>query len=440
MDSENEMLKFLGLTSTDELFEDIPKDVRIEGIDLPPGKSEMEVSHEIEEILSRNRSINEMPSFLGGGVYNHYVPALVDEILSRSEFYTSYTPYQAEASQGMLQALFEYQSMICELTGMEAANTSLYDWSTAIGEAALMAARLNRKSEIVVPRAMHWDKHSVLSNYCRGPDIKIKVFDYDKETGKIDLEHLRSLVTEDTAGVYFENPNFFGVIEDECEAVRDIARDRILIVGVNPISLALLKPPGDYGADIVVGEGQILGSYPSFGGPLLGIFACLQKHVRKMPGRVIGVTTDADGERAFCMTLQTREQHIRRERATSNVCSNESLMAVASVVYMSLLGRNGLRKVANECVINTRRAMTRIGSLDHFLVPVFAAEHFNEFVMKSKISYGSVHRHLLDSGVHGGLPLKSHFPELDESALFAFTEMHTTSDMDRLVWALEGVR
>ena len=440
MDSEDEMLRSLGMKSIDELFEDIPEDVRVEEIGLPPGKSEMEVLNEVEAVLSMNKSIKEMPAFLGGGVYNHYVPALVDEILSRSEFYTSYTPYQPEASQGMLQALFEYQSMICELTGMEAANTSMYDWSTAIGEAALMAARLTRKSEIVVPRAMHWDKHSVLANYCKGPGIRVRAFDYDKETGKIDIEHLSSLVSDQTAGVYFESPNFFGVIEDGLDAVKDVSGDAMLIAGVNPISLALLKPPGDHGADIVVGEGQMLGSYPSFGGPLLGIFACLQKHVRKMPGRVIGITDDADGKRAFCMTLQTREQHIRREKATSNICSNESLMAIASAVYISVLGRNGLRKIANECVARTKEVARRIGTLDDYLAPAFASEYFNEFVVRSKISYDAVHKHLLHSGIHGGLPLKSHFPELEESALFAFTEVHTTSDIDRLVWALEGVR
>jgi glycine dehydrogenase subunit 1 len=440
MDSEDDMLRSLGMRSIDELFEDIPEDVKVEGIDLPPGKSEMEVLNEVEAVLSKNRSLREMPSFLGGGVYDHYVPALVDEMVSRSEFYTSYTPYQPEASQGMLQSLFEYQSMICELTGMEAANTSMYDWSTAVGEAALMAARLTRKSEVVVPRAMHWDKHSVLSNYCKGPGIRVKAFDYDKETGKVDTDHLRSLVSDETAGVYIESPNFFGIIEDELDAVRDAAGDAILIVGVNPISLALLKPPGDFGADIVVGEGQMLGSYSSFGGPLLGIFACLQGHVRKMPGRVIGITEDADGERAFCMTLQTREQHIRRERATSNICSNESLMAIASAVYMSVLGRNGLRRVAGECVSRAREAARRVASLDDFLAPAFAAEHFNEFVVRSKVSYDSVHRHLLRSGVHGGLPLKPHFPELEESALFAFTEVHAPNDIDRLVWALEGVR
>jgi glycine dehydrogenase subunit 1 len=340
----------------------------------------------------------------------------------------------------MLQALFEYQSMICELTGMEAANTSMYDWSTAIGEAALMAARLTRKSEVIVPRAMHWDKHSVLANYCKGPGIRVKVFDYDKNSGKLDIDHLRSLVSDETAGVYIESPNFFGIIEDELDAVREAAGDAVLIAGVNPISLALLKPPGDFGADIVVGEGQMLGSYPSFGGPLLGIFSCLQKHVRKMPGRVIGLTEDADGERAYCMTLQTREQHIRREKATSNICSNESLMAIASAVYMSVLGRDGLRRVANQSVLRAREAMKRIGSLDDFLVPAFAGEHFNEFVVRSKVSYAIVHKHLLQSGIHGGLPLKPHFPELEESALFALTEVHAPDDIDRLVWALEGVR
>jgi len=229
------------------------------------------------------------------------------------------------------------------------------------------------------------------------------------------------------------------VIEEDLDEVRGIAEDAMLIAGVHPLSLALLKPPGDHGADIVVGEGQVLGSYPNFGGPLLGVFACLQKHVRKMPGRVIGITNDADGGRAFCMTLQMREQHIRREKATSNICSNESLMAIASAVYMSILGRNGMRRVANECVVRTHEAMRRISSLDNFLAPAFAAEHFNEFVVKPNVPYDTVHRHLLDAGMHGGLPLKSHFPELGESALFAFTEAHTTSDIDRLVQVLESI-
>src|SRR3990170_2632771 len=341
MDSEEEsMLRAMGLKSMEDLFSDVPAGVRVKGLAIPRGLSEQDVVRHVTSILRQNRSADSMPTFLGAGLYDHFVPAAVRAVASRSEFYTAYTPYQAELSQGMLQALWEYQSFVCELAGMDAANTSMYDASTALGEAALMAHRITGKRQILIPTALHWDKKAVLRSYAAGPGLEIEEVVYDPETGTLDEDALRAAVGEDTAAVYVENPNFFGRFEEELEEIRSIAPS-LLIVGANPIALAVTKAPGDLGADIVIGEGQALGNAMNFGGPLVGIFACRQEHLRKMPGRVIGITKDANGDRAFCMTLQTREQHIRRERAMSNICTNEALMSVAAAVHIAVLGASG---------------------------------------------------------------------------------------------------
>lgn len=434
------MMEEIGIKSIEELFSDIPKEIRLDGLDLPKGKGEMEVVTYLKRILRKNESAKEMPTFIGCGVYDHFIPSAVAAITSRSEFYTSYTPYQAELSQGILQALFEYQSLIAELTGMEAVNTSMYDASTALGEAALMASRINGRKEIIIPKAMHWEKKSVLRNYCIGPGLKVKEVDYDSKTGKIDLEDLRAKISEETSAVYLENPNFFGVFEDQAEQIKKIARNSVLVAGVNPLSLALAKAPGDYGADIVIGEGQIFGNAMNFGGPLLGIFACREEHIRKMPGRIVGLTKDVNNRRSFCLTLQSREQHIRKEKATSNICTNESLCAVASAVYMSVLGGNGIRKLAEENILKARDLMSLINQIEGFEAPVFEGAHFNEFVVRSKRDYNEVHSFLLKQGIHGGLTLKSHFPELGNTALFATTEVHTKEDFSSLVKALEAVK
>ena len=434
---EKEMLRALELASVDELFADIPANVRVDGLSLPRGLREQEVVERVHSILRNNRVGRDLPTFLGAGLYDHFVPASVRAIASRSEFYTSYTPYQAELSQGILQALFEYQSMICELTGMDAANTSMYDGSTALGEAALMAARITGKREIVLPRAIHWERRQVLENYGRGPGLRVHEVPFDRETGKLDLAALEASVGPDTAAVYVENPNFFGVFDDQVNEIREVA-PTMLVVGVNPISLAVTRPPGDYGADIVVGEGQPLGSAVQFGGPLLGIFACREAHIRKMPGRVIGLTRDADGRRAFAMTMQSREQHIRKEKAMSNICTNETLLAVASAAFMAVLGANGLRRLAQTNVERARDLAKRISAAG-FEAPVFRADHFNEFVVRGRMPYERVHAALLRAGVHGGLSLESHFPELRHTALFATTETHRPEDCDRLIAALEAI-
>jgi len=436
---EEEMLRTLGLASMAHLFEDIPPAVRIPGLDLPAGLPEAEVVRRTRSILRKNRSMEEMPTFLGAGVYDHFVPASVRAIVQRSEFYSSYTPYQSELSQGILQALWEYQSLIAELTGLDVANTSMYDGSTALGEAALMAVRITGKREIVIPRAIHWERKAVLRSYGTGAGLAVREVDYVPETGQIDLAKLRAAVGDATAAVYLENPNFFGVFEEAVDEVRQIC-PRILIVGANPIALAVTRAPGDYGADIVVGEGQPLGNGVNFGGPLLGIFACKEEHLRRMPGRVIGLTKDAHGRRAFCMTLQTREQHIRREKAMSNICTNETLLAIASATYLSVLGSNGLRRLAVENIRRAKSLASRIDAVPGYRAPIFRARHFNEFVARGKAPYRRVHDALLKAGVHGGLDLSRHFRELGNAALFATTEAHTDDDVARLIAVLKAVK
>jgi glycine dehydrogenase subunit 1 len=434
---EEEMLKALGIARVDELFSDIPNDIRTGTLGIDEGKSERQVRREVMEVLWKNTTVCEMPSFLGAGVYNHYIPSAVLELISRSEFYSSYTPYQPEISQGMLQALFEYQSFVCELTGMDAANSSMYDASTALAEACLMAIRINRKKKILIPRAIHWDKRVVLKNYGRGPGLEIEEFKYDPSTGMADISDMMGKINEETSAIYVESPNFFGMFEN-VEEIKESIGDALLIVGSNPLSLSIAKAPGYMGADIVVGEGQILGNPMNFGGPLVGIFACKKEYIRKMPGRVIGATTDSTGKRAFTMALQTREQHIRREKATSNICTNESLGSVAFAIHVAILGRNGLWKIAKENVEKALDLALRISSVDGFDAHVFSGTGFNEFVVKSEANPLDVNAHLLKNGIQGGLPLSDHFPELKNCALYCTTEQHAEGDYDSLINSLEG--
>lgn len=429
------MLAALGLKSVDELFADIPAAVRIPGLNLPDGLPESKVVSRTTSILRRNRTMEEMPTFLGAGLYDHFVPAAVRAITERSEFYTSYTPYQPELSQGILQALWEYQSLICEIAGMDAANTSMYDASTALGEAALMARRLNGGRAFVVPKNLSGERRAVLRSYAASAGMTIREAEYGQDDGLVSVASLRSHVDTETAGVYVESPNFFGRFEERLGEIRD-AVPSVLVVGVNPLALAVTRPPGDFGADLVIGESQVLGNPVNFGGPLAGIFACRSEHIRKMPGRVIGLTKDARGHRAFCMTLQTREQHIRRERAMSNICTNETLVAIASAVFMAVLGSNGLRALALENIRRARELASRINALDGYTAPVFPGFHFNEFVVRTPKPYREVHDALLRGGIHGGLDLARWFPELGNAALFATTEVHAEADRDRLVRAL----
>jgi len=435
-----EMLQYLKLKSVNELFSDIPKDVRINGLQLPDGLPEIELRRELEAMMSVNKPASSQPTFLGAGIYNHFIPAAVKTIMMRGEFITSYTPYQPEISQGMLQSCFEYQSFMAELTEMDVVNASMYDASTGLGEAVLMAHRISGGNKFLISRAVSPEKRLVAKTYAKGADITLIEVGYDKGTGLVDLPDLKSKLTDEVAGFYFETPNFFGPIETQSQEIRQMLGTRTMVVGVNPMALALLRPPGEYGADIVVGDAQVFGSPMNLGGPTIGVFGCRSEHVRKMPGRIIGMTNDLEGRRSYCMTLQTREQHIRRSKATSNICTNEALLAVATAAYLALVGRNGLREIARKNIENMRSLSSRINSVKGFKAPRFDAYHFNEFIVTSESDPVKIHKALLSRGVHGGLVLNRMFPELDHSSLYATTEMHTKQDHDKLISALEGIR
>jgi len=436
---KNNMLKETGLSDIDELFSDIPKQIRVKNLNLPKGLSQQDTEQKLREIAKKNKSFCDMLSFLGGGIKPHYIPPAVKSIISRAEFYTAYTPYQPEASQGFLQAMFEYQSMIVELTDMDIANASLYDSATALGEAALMCSRINQKKTFVIPQNISWEKKSVLKNYAKGPGIKIKEIPYDDKTGKIDLETLEKSIDNDTAGVYIENPNFFGVFEDDVDKISKIVKDAgsLFVVGIDPISLGIIKSPGSYGADIVIGEGRALGSPMDFGGSSLGIFACKNDFLRQTPGRIIGMTKDTDGKRAFCMTFQTREQHIRRSKATSNICSNEGLCALTAVAFLSWLGSNGLQELSRINFEKGQKLASTIESV-HGFEKRFTGIHFNEFVIKCH-DPNKVNKELLKRDIHGGLVLNKWYPELKDCMLLGVSELHTDKDMEKLSSVLKEV-
>ncbi|NJE42573.1 aminomethyl-transferring glycine dehydrogenase subunit GcvPA [Thermococcus sp. GR6] len=434
---KDEMLKEIGFTSIEDLFSDVPKGM-VKEFNLPEGRSEYEVFLELNEVLSKNKTVLEMPSFLGAGTYFHYIPAHVKYLIERSEFLTAYTPYQSEISQGMLQALFEYQSLIAELVGLPIVNSSMYDWGTAMAEAALMSARVTRKNKFVVPEHMSPEKKKVLHTYTAGPGLEIEYVNWN-ERGQLDLEELKEKV-EGAAGVYVEMPNFFGILEEEIQAIGEIAHDAgaLFVVGIDPTILGIVEAPGELGADIVVGEAAYFGNSMNFGGPRAGIFAVRddKKLIRQMPGRIIGMTKDADGKRAFVMTLQTREQHIRRAKATSNICSNEALVAVAAAIHLASLGPVGLRELGEVILKNTAYLKKRLSEVAE--IP-FEGVNFKDVLVRFEKSYEEIHEGLLERNIHGGFYLKPHFPELGESALFAATETTRKEWVDALIEALREV-
>ncbi len=438
-------MREIGIKSIDELYADIPEKYQLrKSLNLPEALSEFEVKRHVEALLSKNKTCSDMPVFLGAGCWPHYVPAVVKEIVQRSEFLTAYTPYQPEISQGMLQALFEYQSMICELTGMDVANCSMYDWASALGEAARMAVRITGKSEILIPKIIHPERAATLNVYAEPARIKTQQIAYDRETGQINLEDLKNKISDKTAAVYIENPSYLGFIETQIDEISTQAHayGALLMVGVDPTSLGILKPPGEYAADIVIGEAQPLGSSMNFGGPLLGIFACRDDMnlIRQMPGRIIGLTTTLDGSKqGFCMTLQTREQHIRREKATSNICSNEALCAVASAVYLALLGPQGFRELSEAVMYRANYAMHLLSRIDGVKAPIFKSTHFKEFTVnfdETGLNAKDIHKRLLKRQIHDGKDLSKEFPELGETALYCVTEMHSKDEIERLAEAL----
>jgi glycine dehydrogenase subunit 1 len=443
------MMRELGIRSIDELYSDVPDKYRLKKkLNLPQKPlSEFEVKRRVEALLSKNRSSNDLPIFLGAGCWPHYIPAVVHEISQRSEFLTAYTPYQPEISQGILQTLFEYQSMICELTSMEAANCSMYDWASALGEAARMAARVKGRREVLIPRIVHPERTATLQAYAQPAGIKVTQIEYDRKSGQLNLEDLRSKVSEKTAAVYVENPAYLGFIESQVDEIGKEAHSHgaLFIVGVDPISLGVLRPPGEYEADVVIGEAQPLGNAMNFGGPLTGIMACRDdiNLIRQMPGRIIGLTTTQDGSRqGFCMALQTREQHIRREKATSNICTNEALCALSSAVYMALLGPEGFRELGQTILYKASYAMKLLSQIPGVTTPLFKSAHFKEFTVnfdEKGIMTQEVNKQLLRRQVHGGKDISKELPELGQTALYCITEVHSKEEIERLTSALEEI-
>ncbi len=426
------MLNSLSIESLDELFKDIPQELKLEDkLKISDAMSEIELLSHMKNMASKNYNTDDYTCFLGAGAYDHYIPSVVSHILSRQEFYTSYTPYQPEISQGMLQAIFEFQSMICELTGMDAANASMYDGGTALAEAATMACSATKRNEIIVSETVHPENRDILNTYVKYKGIKIIEADFNN--GQTDIHTLKNKLSKDTAAIIIQTPNFFGIIEDLSKIIELAHNNKsLVIVSTDPISLAILKSPGEMGADIVVGEGQSLGNPINFGGPHLGFFATTKKLMRKMPGRIVGQTNDHGGNRGFVLTLQAREQHIRRDKATSNICSNQALNALAATVYLSVMGKEGLKEIANLCTQKAHYMYNSLINTDKF-EPVFDAPFFKEFIVKSAIDPNILNKKLLNKKIIGGYALTNSYPNLNNAWLLAVTEKRTKEEIDKLV-------
>ncbi len=432
-----EMLAEIGVKTVEDLFKDIPREVRLQqDLDLPPAMAESEVFKHLNTLASKNKHFHNCVSFMGAGVYDHFIPSVIKHITGRSEFYTSYTPYQPEISQGVLQAIFEYQTMICQLTGMDVANASMYDGGTAVAEGAVMGCGATRRSKVLVSRSVSPFYRAVLQNYFNSRGLEIE--EIPLKDGHTDRLELEKKIDDDIAAVILQQPNFFGLIED-MEGISDLVKNHktSLVVSADPLSLALLQPPAEYGADIVVGEGQGLGVPASFGGPLLGIMAARSKFVRQMPGRIAGETVDSEGNRGYVLTLQTREQHIRREKAASNICSNEALVALGAAVYMAAMGPQGMREVAEQCLQKAAYARESITALKGY-GDVFPGSSFKEFAVTVPGDPAELNKKLLEKNILGGVDLAPFYPELKNAMLFAVTEKRTREEIDVLVRELEG--
>jgi glycine dehydrogenase subunit 1 len=433
---QKEMFSLLNISSVDELFEDLPTEIRLEKeLNIQPATSESLLMKKMQNLALQNRNANQYPNFLGAGTYDHYIPSVVNHITSRSEFYTAYTPYQPEISQGELQAIFEFQTMVCELTGMEVANSSMYDGFTSLAEAASLAVTSTRRSQILVSKAVHPESRAILDTVAYGQEYMVKEVDLTVDC--TNLEKLNEYANEDTAAIIVQYPNFFGSIEDlvEIKKVAEI-NGAALIVSANPLALGLLQTPGKLGADIVVGDMQPLGIPMSFGGPHCGYFAVNKKLMRKVPGRIVGQTTDEQGKRGFVLTLQAREQHIRRDKASSNICSNQALNALASSICMTALGKQGIRHMAQ---LNFEKAGYMVKRLkEKGMIIINQAPFFNEFVVELPIPAKEVNAKLLEAGIIGGFDL-GHDYGLEHQMLIAVTEQRTKEEIDQFVEVLEGI-
>ncbi|UOQ93717.1 aminomethyl-transferring glycine dehydrogenase subunit GcvPA [Halobacillus shinanisalinarum] len=435
---KQQMMETVGVKSTDELFADIPENVRYKGdLNIKDPKNEFALMKELTQLAGQNVNLKSHTSFLGAGVYDHYIPSIVDHVISRSEFYTAYTPYQPEISQGELQAIFEFQTMICELTGMDVANSSMYDGGTALAEAVNLSAGQTKKKKVLVSKAIHPESMAVIHSYVKGPGVE--VVEIDHKDGVTDLDQLEKELDEDTASVVVQYPNFFGQVEplQQVRSIVDTQKKAMLITSSNPLSLGYLTPPGEFGADIVVGDAQVFGIPAQYGGPHCGYFATTKKLMRKVPGRLVGQTKDEEGKRGFVLTLQAREQHIRRDKATSNICSNQALNALASSVAMSSLGKQGLRKMA---WMNMQKAAYMKQQLESAGFSIaYQGAFFNELVVNIGDQLEDVNKKLLQKGFIGGYDLGGNFNDLAGHMLVAITEIRTKEEIDLFVKELGDI-
>ena len=444
-EERQEMLRSLGLGAAEELFDSIPAEIRLSApLKTPDALSEIELLERFETLAARNAAARR-PSFLGAGAYSHYAPTIVDALIQRSEFFTAYTPYQPEISQGTLQAIFEFQTLVCQLTGMDVANASMYDGSTAMAEAVLMAERVTRRSRVLVSGAVHPEYMQVAETYVAHAGIELRRTGFDMETGRTTIDEGVGVeggaLDKSVAAVVIQSPNFFGCVEElKAWADRAHAVGALLVVVVTEAaSFGLLRSPGACGADIVVAEGQSLGVPLSYGGPYVGLFATREQYARQIPGRLAGVAYDKQGRRGFVLTLATREQHIRREKATSNICTNEGLIALAATIYMTALGRRGLQEVAAQCAQKAAYARKRIAALEGFSV-AHSAPVFNEFVVRAPVEAQGILRRLADEhNLTGGLALSRYFPERPNDFLVCVTETNKREEIDALVEGLKKV-
>lgn len=428
---KKEMLETIGVNSVDELFNDIPESVRFKGeYKIKPAATETALMKELSLMAQKNADLKSNTSFLGAGVYDHYMPVIVDHVLSRSEFYTAYTPYQPEISQGELQAIFEFQSMICELTGMDVANSSMYDGGTALAEAATLSAGQTRRKKVLISSAVHPESKDVVKSYCKGQYIE--VIEIPHKDGVTDVDALKDLIGSDIAAVIVQYPNFFGRVEPLKELEEIIhAEKAMFVVSSNPLALGALTPPGKFGADIVAGDAQVFGIPTAFGGPHCGYFAVTNKLVRKVPGRLVGQTVDEEGRRGFVLTLQAREQHIRRDKATSNICSNQALNALAASVAMTALGKQGVQQMAAANMQKAHYAKEQFKAAGFEIA--FEGSSFNEFVVKLNTPVQEVNKKLLEKGIIGGYDLGRDNEDLKNHMLVAVTELRTKEEIDTFV-------
>ena len=433
------ILKVIGVGSVEELVKGLPQASRVHGgLDLPEGVSEQELKAILADLAEENTV--GLSSFLGGGAYNHFTPSIVDHLISRSEFFTAYTPYQPEVSQGTLQAVFEYQTLVCQLTSMDVSNASLYDGATAAAEAALMARRITKRRGVLLSTALHPEYAEVVRTYLLGAGEDISEVDFSPDTGATPAADAAGRCGPETACLIVQHPNFFGSLEEVSELAESVhaAGGLLIVVVTEPVSLGLLKPPGPLGADIVVGENQSFGSGLNYGGPYLGFIATRDKFVRQMPGRLVGQTVDDKGRRGYCLTFATREQHIRRERATSNICTNHALNALGAAVFLLGIGCGGLKSLARVNLEKAAYLRQRLASIDGVSLG-FTGPTFNEFTVKLEVEPAPVLKRLLKKGIIGGLGLKRFYPSLPEHLLVSATEMNSKEDMDTFAETLSGI-